>query len=236
MVRGATPDVVLAGVELLAAEVGATAPGGGVVVVDIGGATTDVHSVVVLDPEEAELSREVVAVTPVTRTVEGDLGMRWSSVTTAEAAAAAGLDVPPEAVRRAADPAYLPASDAERDGDEALARAAAVLAMRRHVGRSRVVVSPEGRVVERTGKDLRAVDLLVGSGGVLRAADPATARRILEAATGIDADGWQLPESPRIVVDTEYVLAAAGLIALPGDDTSREQARRLVCNSLSRWR
>ena len=58
------------------------------VVVDVGGATTDVHSVVELDPEEANLSREVVATTPVTRTVEGDLGMRWSATSTV---AAAGL-------------------------------------------------------------------------------------------------------------------------------------------------
>jgi uncharacterized protein (TIGR01319 family) len=235
MVRGATPDVVLTGVELLAAQLDASVPGSGVVVVDIGGATTDVHSVVVLDPEDAGLSREVVATTPVTRTVEGDLGMRWSAATTAAAAAAAGLDVPADAVRRAADPAYLPDAEEASAGDEALATAAAVLAMRRHVGRSRVVLSPEGRVIERTGKDLRAVELLVGSGGVLRAADPARAERILAAATGHDPDGWQLPEDPRIVVDSEYVLAAAGLLALDGD-ASRARAEHLLCNSLSRWR
>ena len=58
MVRGATPDVVLTGVEVLAARAS-----GDVVVVDVGGATTDVHSVVELDPEDAGLSREVVATT-----------------------------------------------------------------------------------------------------------------------------------------------------------------------------
>jgi len=239
MVLGATPDVVLTGVELLAGEVGATAPGAGVVVVDVGGATTDVHSVVVLDPEEAGLSREVVAVTPVTRTVEGDLGMRWSAASTADAAVAAGLadaDLVDAAWRRTADPAYLPDDAVGREQDERLATAAVVLAMRRHVGRSRVVLSPDGRVVERTGKDLRAVDLLVGSGGVLRAADAATATRILGAATGHDPDGWQLPEHPRVVVDSDYVLAAAGLLGLSDDPDARAQARRLVCNSLSRWR
>ena len=73
MVRGATPDVVLTGVELLADVVGE------VVVVDVGGATTDVHSVVEVDPEqgatEGGLARDVVAPTPVNRTVEGDLGI-----------------------------------------------------------------------------------------------------------------------------------------------------------------
>ena len=236
MVLGCTPDVVLNGVEVLAAELGADRPGGGVVVVDIGGATTDVHSVVVLDPEEATLSREVVATTRVTRTVEGDLGMRWSAATTAQAAAEAGIDIPASAVRRAADPAYLPTDAEGARGDEALAAAAALIALRRHAGRSRVVLSPDGRVVERSGKDLRAVDLLVGSGGVLRAADTPTSERILLAATGADPDGWQLPERPRVVVDTDYVLAAAGLIAMSGTGAAREQARRLVCNSLSRWR
>jgi uncharacterized protein (TIGR01319 family) len=236
MVLGATPDVVLTGVEALADELGTSTPGGGVVVLDIGGATTDVHSVVVLDPEEAALSREVIATTPVTRTVEGDLGMRWSADTTARAAAEAGLDVPAEAVRRAADPAYLPADAAGVRGDEALATAAAVLAMRRHAGRSRVVLAPDGRVVVRSGKDLRAVDLLVGSGGVLRAADRRTGERILRAVTGHDPDGWQLPERPRILVDINCVLAAAGLIVLSGLPAARERARRLLCNSLSTWR
>ena len=165
MVRGATPDVVLTGVEVLAREVG------DVVVVDVGGATTDVHSVVEIDPEDATLARDVVAPTRVTRTVEGDLGMRWSATTTV---AAAGLDLHDAAVRRHRDPGFLPGTDAERDEDEAIARAAVGLALRRHAGRARVVLSPEGRVVERTGRDLREVRLLVGSG---RGAPPRTSRR-----------------------------------------------------------
>ncbi len=44
--------------------------------------------------------------------------------------------------------------------------------------------SPEGRVVERTGKDLREVDLLVGSGGVLRNGRPGVAERVLAGSTG----------------------------------------------------
>jgi uncharacterized protein (TIGR01319 family) len=213
MVRGATPDVVLAGVELLARGLDHDRPGAGdVAVVDVGGATTDVHSVVALDPEEAGLSREVVAVTPVTRTVEGDLGMRWSAVSTVEAA---GLDALAEAaVRRRASPDLLPDSDAEREADLDIAAAAVRIALERHAGRSRVVVSPEGRVVERSGKDLREIDVLVGSGGVLRHGGPDAVRRVLAPATG-DAfeGGWQLPRDPRVVVDHDYVLAAAGLLA-----------------------
>jgi uncharacterized protein (TIGR01319 family) len=201
MVRGATPDVVLTGVELLARGAG------DVVVVDVGGATTDVHSVVDLDPDS--VGREVVATTRVTRTVEGDLGMRWSALTTVadlpELAAAAQ--------RRHDDPGFLPDTDEERDADEAIARAAVGTALRRHAGRAKVVVGPDGRVVERTGKDLREVDLLVGSGGVLRNGRPGVAERVLAGSTGEVDGGWQLPRRPRVVVDTDYVLAAAGLLA-----------------------
>jgi len=228
MVHGATPDVVLTGVELLAELAGDT------VVVDVGGATTDVHSVVELDPalregsslassEEAPaLDREVVATTRVTRTVEGDLGMRWSAVTTAKAAGRD--DLVAAAVRRRDDVGFVPVDDAEQDLDEDLAREAAGLALRRHAGRSKVVVSPEGRVVERSGKDLRDVDLLVGSGGVLRHGRPGVADRVFAGSVGEVAGGWQLPRHARVTVDQQYVLAAAGLLA----SEHREAARRLL--------
>lgn len=232
LVRGATPDVVLTGVELLARGLDPDRPGvGDVVVVDVGGATTDVHSVVEVDPERAAgLAREVVADTPVTRTVEGDLGMRWSAPSTV--AAAGRGDLVEAAERRRAEPGWVPdpdrpAYDDECDVDEAIAREAAALALRRHAGRSRVVVSPEGRVVERSGTDLREVALLVGSGGVLRHGRPGVAERVLGPVTGEVDGGWQLPRAPRVVVDTDYALAAAGLLA--GDHP--HAAHRLV----DRW-
>ena len=224
LVRGATPDVVLTGVELLARGLDDQHRGAGdVVVVDVGGATTDVHSVVELDPEDSGLAREVVATTPVTRTVEGDLGMRWSAMTTVEAAGRD--DLASAAVRRHEHPDFLPDSDEEQDADLEIAAAAVRIALERHAGRSKVVVSPEGRVVERSGKDLREVDLLVGSGGVLRHGGPDAVRRVLEPATG-DAfeGGWQLPRDPEVVVDHDYVLAAAGLLA----DQHPVAAHRLV--------
>ena len=209
--RHRVPDIVLTGVELLARGLDEARPGAGdVVVVDVGGATTDVHSVVELDPEDSGLAREVVATTAVTRTVEGDLGMRWSAVSTVEAAE---LDLVVAAEMRHNDPGYLPDSDVERDIDEAIARAAIELALKRHAGRSKVVLSPEGRVVERTGKDLREIDLLVGSGGVLRNGAAGVVRRVVLPATGEHDGGWQLPRAPRVVVDHDYVLAAAGLLA-----------------------
>ena len=220
MVTGATPDVVLTGVEVLARVAG------DVVVVDVGGATTDVHSVVELDPEEATLSREVVASTPVTRTVEGDLGMRWSATSTV---AATDLDdLAAAAEVRHADPGFLPTTDAEYAEDEAIATAAVGLALRRHAGRSHVVVGPDGRVVERTGKDLREVDLLVGSGGVLRHGRPGVEARVLAGSVGEVEGGWQLPVRPRVVVDRDYVLAAAGLLVERHPEAAHRLVNRLV--------
>jgi len=237
MVRAATPDAVLTGVELLARGLDEARPGvGDVAVVDVGGATTDVHSVVEQDPEDAGLAREVVATLPLSRTVEGDLGMRWSAVSTVEEGVAAGLidesDAPRlhrAALARHEDPALLPASAAQRRDDEALARVAVGVALRRHAGRRQVVYGPGGRVVERSGKDLREVAVLVGSGGVLRAQGPEVAARVLGSVTeegGVTA-GWQLPRAPRLVVDSDYVLAAAGLLAPGHRDAAHALLARL---------
>ena len=159
---------------------------GDVVVVDVGGATTDVHSVVELDPEDSGLAREVVATDaghphgrgrPRHALVGGLARSRPPAATTSHAAA----------VRRREQPDLLPDDcpdpAAERDVDD-IAAAAVRLALERHAGRSKVVVSPEGRVVERTGKDLREVDLLVGSGGVLRHGADGVVRRVLAARHG----------------------------------------------------
>jgi uncharacterized protein (TIGR01319 family) len=213
MVRGATPDVVLAAVELLARGVPGqgVAGAGDVVVVDVGGATTDVYSVIEPVGDEADdagLSHDVVAGSPATRTVEGDLGVRWSAPSTVDAAQAAGLLVADEldgaraaAADRQADPGLLPAGPAEAEVDGQLASWAVGVALRRHAGRARG---------EHGGVDLREVAMLVGSGGALRHATDAEARLRAHLAP---AGGWQLPERPRVVVDADYVLAAAGLLA-----------------------
>jgi uncharacterized protein (TIGR01319 family) len=223
MVRAATPDAVLAGVEVLADGADRVPGAGDVLVVDVGGATTDVYSVVTPHGEDATLRKDVVEVLWRSRSVEGDLGMRWGAEGIVDAAVVERLldagevrALRTEAVRRVADPAYLPVDDAGRDVDARLGELAVTVALRRHA--------------RAAGKDLREVALVVGSGGVLRHATGQRSARVLAPATSDRAGGWPLPEHARVVVDRDYVLAAAGLLAQdhPG------AAARLVRNGLRR--
>lgn len=222
MVRAATPDAVLRGVELLADGHGEVAGRGDLLLVDVGGATTDVYSVLTPDAELQGPRAEVAGTQWRARTVEGDLGMRWNAPGVVEAALAERLVDPGEgeglavaAGLRAADPGFLPGTPAEVLADERLAGLAITVALRRHA-RGERLDGPDGPF--RGGKDLRRVALVVGSGGALRHARPGRGVGVVRSAIADGAGGWPLPESPSVTVDARYVLAAAGLLAevLPG--------------------
>jgi len=210
MVHAATPDAVLAGVEILADVVGA-----GLLVVDVGGATTDVYSVLTPDAEDAGLHRAAVEPLWRSRTVEADLGMRWSASSLIDAAVAerllsteAAAELRRPAAARASDPGWLPASTADARTDLQLATLAATVAVRRHA-----------RV-----RDLREVALVVGSGGVLRHGPAGRAEAVLAAVLDDRAGGWKRPLGATVSVDRDYVLAMAGLIGL----TDSAAAARLL--------
>jgi uncharacterized protein (TIGR01319 family) len=196
LVRAATPDAVLRGVELLGDHLAAD-----LLVIDIGGATTDVYSVLLPDAERAHIRAAAAGTLWRSRTVEGDLGMRWSATGVIEAARAERIiDLDPvleaAAVLRSRDPGLV--AEPDDPNDRRIGALAATIAVRRHA---------------RSGPDLRDVRLVIGSGGVLRHAEPGTARAVLQAALTDTAGGWALPREPAVVVDTDYVLAAAGLLA-----------------------
>lgn len=218
IVRAPTPDAVLSGVEVLAA-----AMGDDVLVVDIGGATTDVYSVVTPQGEDAGRRREVVAPVRLARTVEGDLGVRWNADGIVAAARREGLPVGSELVAYAsevaADPGRLPRTVGEGRLDLELARLAALVAVRRHGRPASAGQDP---------RSLGAVGLVLGSGGVLRHADPATAAEVVASVTADHAGGWRVPRSPRTGVDTAYLLFALGLLAQPAPAVATRLARLLA--------
>ncbi|WP_203995525.1 glutamate mutase L [Virgisporangium aurantiacum] len=208
LVRAATPDAVLTGVELLAA----TRPGSGLLVVDVGGATTDVYSVL---PDTGSAGAEVAGTAWHGRTVEGDLGVRWSAGGVIEAARAERMPVRDGLEQAAAAHSADPGRPADPGTDLPLAALAATVAVRRHARGE-----PVADGVRRGGRDLRDVSLVIGSGGVLRHAPAADARTVLAAVTGDLAGGWSVPRAPVLAIDTAYVLAPAGLLAADHPDAA----------------
>lgn len=220
LVRAATPDAVLAGVEALGRSVEQD-----VMVVDIGGATTDVYSVLTPEGEDATLRKHVVATLWHARTVEGDLGMRWSAATVLAAARAEhlpGADDPSLArwvEQVVAEPARVPVTPAEQLLDLDLARLACLLAVRRHARPSAPGEAP---------RPLVNVAHLLGSGGVLRHAAPEAAQRVLADVLADHGGGWRPPDRARPAVDTAYLLCAVGLLSDRHPDAAAALARRVL--------
>jgi uncharacterized protein (TIGR01319 family) len=151
---------------------------------DIGGATTDVYS----SHREAAASGVVVRGLPepgLKRTVEGDLGLRVSAAATlatgrAVLAGQLGIDIA-DMERHVQEvtvaPQHLPGDDGSGQRlDALLAGYCLAEACARHAGRSHEVSTPDGLVQLQTGRDLRGVRRVIGSGGWLAQAggfDPA---------------------------------------------------------------
>jgi uncharacterized protein (TIGR01319 family) len=228
MVCAATPDAMLRGVETLAA-----ATDGDVLVFDIGGATTDVYSVISPEGEDAVLRKDVVPQLWHARTVEGDLGMRWNAGGAAEAATVEHLltgsalsRLRSWAARMETDPAYLPRDAGEAELDLTLARVAALTAVRRHARPS----SPGD-----PARPLARLTHVVGSGGVLRHSPKASQDNVLRAVTTDFAGGWKVPTGARTAVDSAYLLFAAGLLADAdryGPQVAARVARRVLASEV----
>jgi uncharacterized protein (TIGR01319 family) len=186
------------------------------IVFDMGGATTDVYSVHEEMPDMGTVLRGLPE-PEVKRTVEGDLGMRVSAKTTVDAGDAsfrsdlAIAGIGQEALRQYADhlvaqPEFLPASAEEEQLDTALAAICVGHACLRHVGRLSTIYTPDGEVKIQTGRDLRQVARVIGSGGWLsRAAafDPAP----WFASHAVDARGRVVlfPQQFTYYRDEDYV-------------------------------
>ncbi|RJQ07276.1 MAG: DNA mismatch repair protein MutL [Bacillota bacterium] len=183
---------------------------GDLVVIDVGGATTDVHSVT---EGSAAIARIQTYPEPAAkRTVEGDLGVYVNSANVVRLAGLQevgryiqdirgsgerggrggipGGGEPEELGDLLSRLAPLPPGDMDPDMTvlvEALACLAAETAMVRHAGRLRHLFGPTGRVTVAEGKDLTEVEWLVGTGGPLTQFPHAreTLARIVGLAPGV---------------------------------------------------
>jgi uncharacterized protein (TIGR01319 family) len=198
-VRAVTPDAVLEGVSVLAG-LRSSAEVPGVVVLDVGGATTDVYCVPDPDAEQATLGREAVGVPARRRTVEGDLGVVSSVDDLRAAALAEGL--------------------APGDDPLSLGEAAATVALRRHL-RAEAAYGPGGA-------GARGVGLVVLSGGVFRHADPVAVDGVVARLAADRGGAGSVLSGTSVVVDRRYVLAAAGLLAAEHPDAAAGLLRELA--------
>jgi uncharacterized protein (TIGR01319 family) len=216
-----TPAAVLEGARLLADGVPSRAGLGPLLVIDPGGATTDVHSIGTGEPSQPAVVRYGLPEPYAKRTVEGDLGMRYNAAGIVAAvgivaiATDAGLEVAAAIAaleQLHANVGTLPQDDAQFRLDEALARVAVRIAVARHAGTVETVYTAQGPVGMQRGKDLSDVKLVIGTGGALvHARDPAAL--LAGAAASADDPASLRPQSPRFAIDRHYVLYAAGLLA-----------------------
>ena len=191
-----TPGAVLLAAELLAAEAG------DLVVVDVGGATTDVHSVTDGSPEIAALMTEPQPRSK--RTVEGDLGTYVSAPHVVEM-----LQVRERPHRL---PPPLPVADDDVAAALTLTHFAAVTAVQRHAGQLTHLYTPSGRQTVARGRDLTACRLLVGTGGALTRLPGGEAVLADARAKGGGGERLLPPQDARVALDRDYIFACCGAL------------------------
>lgn len=229
-----TPKAVLTAGTLLS-EGTATQKGlGKVMMLDIGGATTDVYSF--NNNKGYKGAKLAGAKEPFAkRTVEGDMGMRESSICVinevGEEALAneAGVSIPRinEAVkRRITEKSYISDTEEEWEIDQAIARTAAAVSVRRHAGYIERV-SIGGRY-NQYGKNLTVINTIIGTGGVIvNNDDPSDILRSALLKEG-EREDTLIPREADLFVDKDYVFYAAGLLK----SYDEEAAFSIMKNSL----
>lgn len=219
-----TPMAVLRGASLLAEGAAGEEGLGELIVVDVGGATTDVHSVGHGYPSQGTTIVKGLPEPYLKRTVEGDLGIRYNALTILEKVGKEEMIKrmgcsPREFVDLEARIKYLPShvgvvpeNEEDCSLDLALANIATDIAMERHAGRIECVYLPKGKARVQYGKDLTKIKYVIGTGGVF--AYGREPYRILQAVRYDQSNPESLrPTNPEFLLDKRYILYAAGLLA-----------------------
>lgn len=189
---------------------------------DVGGATTDVYSCSEGASTKTNVVYKGIREPFSKRSVEADIGMRYSLPSLAEAAGieniAAKAATSEAAVREwleicVKNPEAVPGGNPVHEAvDKALAAFAVEICANRHAGTFETVYTHFGEMLVQNGKDLTATDVVIGSGGVIiNGSDPGF---ILKHALYSPAAPEILkPLKARFYLDKSYILAAMGLVA-----------------------
>lgn len=217
-----TPTAVMRAAEIFSKNLSDSEEENNVVVIDIGGATTDVHSIGKGLPKNNTIQLKGMEEPYSKRTVEGDLGMRYSSLALFEAAslnkirAYLGSKDSKVTIRenfkfRQDNPDFVAKIEDDLIFDEMMAMICTEIAVNRHVGTLESIYSPMGTIFVQSGKDLTNVKYIIGTGGIINNnRDP---RKILELSLFNEEDPLILkPQFARFLVDRSYIMSAMGLL------------------------
>ena len=181
---------------------------GDLIVLDVGGATTDLHSVAT---ESDKIARIMIAPEPkAKRTVEGDLGVYVNRMKVIESIGEEqmkkdcekmGIDLEKTLESYVA----IPKTEDEFKLVERLTKEAVLKAVERHAGIIRYIYGPSGRSTVAEGKDLTQVKYIVGTGGALTRLPHRI--ELMEGIAKHNETGMMLfpTEHARILVDNDYI-------------------------------
>ena len=226
-----TPSAMLTAMELLSQGTGSEAGIGDLIGVDLGGATTDIYSMSLGLPTRSMTALKGLREDYAKRTVEGDIGMRYSIHGIAEAAGLRRISelsgISEEKASEMIDylgnhtfvlPDTPDIPDANYTEDEmvrldfALASCAIETAVTRHAGQIEEYFTPMGMNYVQTGKDLSDVSRIIVTGGALihtkRTAEIAS-HALYSPLTPMSLK----PKKADVLVDRKYILASMGLLS-----------------------
>jgi uncharacterized protein (TIGR01319 family) len=223
-----TPKATMEAASLLADGTEDEAGIGSLLVVEVGGATINIHSVDAGNPIDPHTVMRGLPEPRVKRTVEGDLGIRYNAPTIIEFLGAQpclkklntlipDAQFDSEALIAlshdlSTNVGFVPKSNQGDCIDLVLAESAVAFAVKRHCGTLRHEFSLAGEIKVQKGKDLTRVKNIIGTGGIFKYGR--WPEKILGAALFNQGEPWSLkPIAPKAYIDSEYLLYGMGLLA-----------------------
>lgn len=215
-----TPTAVLRAAELLATGTKTEKGVDNVLVIDIGGATTDLHSIGDGKPIQPDIRVEGLQEPRVKRTVEGDLGMRYSAMSLLEAVKIeefskylnlSNNEISEACHYRSTHPDMVATSDDDILFDETMGKIAIKTAFNRHAGSYRREPTPSRVILYQSGKDLGTFKTVIGTGGILVHSNQA--KQMMAACLKEDNEIYLKPKNPDFYLDQTYILSAMGLLS-----------------------
>ncbi|WP_066505021.1 GlmL-related ornithine degradation protein [Abyssisolibacter fermentans] len=204
-----TPGAVLLASKVLKEDMG------DLVTIDVGGATTDVHSVT---EGSEEINRILISPEPVAkRTVEGDLGVYVNMRNIVDLIGIQELADRMSIYKNELEEIIenhkpIPKSDIEKRFVEELTLEAVLTAVQRHAGKLRNLFGPSGKSTLAEGKDLTKVKYIIGTGGALTRL--AKSKEIMSMiAKNNKGDGLFPTREAKILIDNYYIMASLGVLS-----------------------